>query len=83
MQQSSPTYAQHEAILTTDVDQWINVVAPPVRTWHTDDLVSGEFMVAAATTNPQSHHAADYAEAVQVGLLPLCQLLDNGAAQLT
>ena len=74
---------QHEAILTTDIDQWITVVAPPVWTWHTDDLVSRDFMVVAATSHPQTHQATDYVEAVEVGLVPLRQLLDHGAAQLT
>ena len=40
-------------------------------------------MVVAASANPQIRQASDYAEAVEVGLVPLRQLLDNGAAQLT
>ena len=83
VRQPTITYVEHDAILPTEIDTWVTVVAPPVWTWRTPDLVSGEFMVVAATTDPQPHHATDNADAIQVGFAPLRRLLDDGAAHST
>ena len=77
------TYVDHDAILSTEIETWVTVVARPVWTWRTPDLVSGEFMVVVATTDPQPHYATDNADAIQEGFVPLRRLLVDGAAQST
>lgn len=72
---------QPRCTATTDVDEWVTVIAPPVWTWHSVDMLSGEFMVAAATTDAHAYPTTNHEAVVKVGLVPLMRLLDNSAAQ--
>ena len=83
VRQPATTYVEHDAILPTEVDAWVTVVAPPVWAWHPPDLISGEFMVVATTTGPQPYRSTNNADALQVGFVPLRRLLEDGAAQST
>ena len=48
--QQPPNLDQHHAtLLDLDVNQSVTVVTPPILVGHTIDMVSGEYMVGAAT----------------------------------
>ena len=81
VQQPITTNSDYDAFLPLYVEQWVTVIAPPVWTWHTVDMLSGEFMVAAATTDAHAYHTRVHEEAVQVGSIPLVSLVGNSAAQ--
>ena len=66
VRQSAIAYVEHDAILPTEVDAWVTVVVPPIWTWHTPDLISGEFMVVATTADPQPYHSTNNADALQL-----------------
>ena len=65
-----------------DVNQYIIVATPPFRTtWHSIDMVSGEYMIGAATYDANHHDPTDSDGASQIGLVPLARLLDRRAAR--
>ena len=81
MQQPSTTYSDHDALLSLDVDEWVTVIAPPVWAWRSEDMLSGEFVVAATDADAHAYPATNNEDAVQIGLVPLMRLLDHSAAQ--
>ena len=57
MQQPNTAHSDHDALLSLEVDEWVTVIAPRVWAWHTDDMLSGEFLIAEANTNADAYLA--------------------------
>ena len=81
MQQPPSTNHDHDTLLELDVDQYITVITPPIWTWHSIDLVTGEYMIGVAPRGANYHDPADSEGAAQLGLLPLARLLDRRVAR--
>ena len=68
-------------MLTLAIKQCVTILIAPMWMWHTTDMLSGEYGVAADMHNPDHHDYRDTEGATLIGLVPRARLLNRTVAR--